>query len=134
MDISTLSFTDTINIICNFHNVYYGKNKTTSNDLRNRGYSEATIKALENTSQALTIESCGVRIKGDTSKLSYESFDYVMHLFDGYEKGVLPFEGSLADQPAQIMQIFVLINLLKLEHKKFMHEEQQKLNKKSGKR
>lgn len=134
MDISTLSFVDTVNIIANFHNIYYGKTKTTSSDLKARGYNEETIKVLSKNVQSLAIESCGVRIKGDVSKLSYEFFDHVMHLFDGYEKGILPFEGSLSDQPAQIMQIFTLVNLLKLEHKKFLHEEQKKLEKKSGRK
>ena len=41
--------------------------------------------------------------------------DYFVEAFSLYEKGVLPFEGNLGDQPSKIMEIFQIIDVRRTE-------------------
>lgn len=133
MDMSSLSFDDTVKLVCHFHNTVNKNNRSDVNDLVKRGYNEDMIKALSKVAPSLEIKSCGLSIKGNVSAIKYEYFDYVMGLYEGYENGILPFNGSLADQPNQIINIFTIISILKNEHQQKLLDEQKKKDKlKSG--
>ncbi len=41
--------------------------------------------------------------------------DYLVEAFSLYEKGVLPFEGNIGDQPNKIMEVFQLIEVRRAE-------------------
>lgn len=49
----------------------------------------------------------------------------VINLHSKYEQGIMPFEGSLFDQPAKIVSVFDLIHNLK-EESRIKHEETMK--------
>jgi hypothetical protein len=127
MDISTLSFEDTVRIICHFHNSITG-NKPTTNDLKSRGYTDEMIAAATNSPTKKNLESCGLRISGNYNDVVYNQFDYIMSLYNMKEVGILPFNGGAAEQPNQIMEIFSLLSLLHLEMKTKQLEEQRKLS------
>ncbi len=50
-----------------------------------------------------------------------------------FQKGLLPFAGSLTDQPSKIMEIFDVLNQLKYESEENMRKSAEKENKKRGK-
>lgn len=50
-------------------------------------------------------------------------FGFLMSLFDQYEKGFLPYKGSITEQPNKIMDVFNLISQLKLELENKMRKE-----------
>jgi len=43
---------------------------------------------------------------------------YYINLYSLYEKGIMPFNGLLKDQPAKIIEIFSIIEQKKLEYTK----------------
>ena len=51
-------------------------------------------------------------------------------MHEAYEKGILPFEGPLVDQPAKIVDIFNILNNFNLERQ----QEMQKKNEEAMKR
>lgn len=122
--ISNLSFNDSLRLICHYHN-YTSVKKTTKNDLVDRGYSEEQIKFLEGREDFINIETCGLRIKSRIDHVVYNQFDYVYDLYLGFKNGILPFPGSLSDQPSQVMQILSLLESLSIESNlKQMKKEQ----------
>ena len=60
--------------------------------------------------------------------VSRQFFEYI-EMFLAYEKGVLPFPGSLSEQPCKIIEIFGIIRQMRAEKL----EEKQKQDKKRGK-
>ena len=52
-----------------------------------------------------------------------KNIEYFTDAFSLYEKGILPFEGTLGDQPNKIMEIFELIHRRRAE---FMKREEAK--------
>lgn len=67
-----------------------------------------------------------------------DSAVYLMELFYNYERGVLPFHGSLMDQPAKIIDIFQLIDAMikskKAEIQKDMEKEASRKARSNGRR
>lgn len=65
-------------------------------------------------------KALNVIFKKPIENFNYDQFAYVYTLYIQYQKGVNPFQGPLADQPAQIMEIFNTLSALE-------HEEQQRI-------
>lgn len=64
------------------------------------------------------------------SCLCHENFQYplmdqILFLHDKYNKGILPYEGSLTDQPNKIIEIFQLIDQLHQEREQQQAKKQQ---------
>lgn len=55
---------------------------------------------------------------------------YVLTLHSRWEKGNLPFDGSVSEQPNKIVEIMTLIESLKFEQQEKAHKEQQDKSKK----
>jgi hypothetical protein len=64
-----------------------------------------------------------LRFKRHLSNFKYPLFGYVITLFQNYERGVMPFEGSVSEQPAQLMDIFSLLEALKAEQETKLKEK-----------
>lgn len=58
-----------------------------------------------------------------------DSFSYYMQLYNSYKLGMLPFEGSVSDQPAAIMEAFSVIDRLQNERQE---QETKKAQSKGG--
>ena len=72
---------------------------------------------------------------GFHSCLCHEGFQhpqmgYFLNIYQNYEKGNLPFEGALMDQPAQIMELIGLIDSLHTERDMAQQEKESKKNNK----
>ena len=62
------------------------------------------------------IESCGLRIKAELKDFEYPYFDFIVTIFNRYDtNGTLPYPGALVDQPAKIIEIFNILEVLKAE-------------------
>lgn len=96
----------------------------------------ANIEALKNRN------GCGFRIspapRQITSGLKFyscfcdhldDSFDYLLFLQGQFEKGIMPYPGSLIEQPNKIIEVFKLISRLKAEYES---KQQAKINKSNG--
>lgn len=128
MELSSLSYRDMVSIVAQYNTIYSGSKSVDDAVLLDRGYTADQIAAMRKQSpQTFTpVESCGLKFKSDFSKVKYEHFHYLMNLYQMYEKGCLPFPGSVSEQPAQIIEMFNIIQLLELERRNREAKEQHK--------
>lgn len=71
--------------------------------------------------------SLDVHFKKGIEDISIEYFNYVMTLYDTYRShGVMPYPGSLSDQPAKIIEIFNTLEQLTIEREQRQLDEQQR--------
>lgn len=80
--------------------------------------------------------SCNLHLKGNLDQWEEPYFDYLLTMYNQYNKhGHLPFEGSLTNQPAKIVEYFELFNQLDMERQdKIRKEEERKQAKQSRNR
>lgn len=57
------------------------------------------------------VKSCGVTFT-KLVDLPCPHFGTYLTLYNAYKRGTLPFEGSFADQPAQIIDVYTLLDQL----------------------
>lgn len=127
MDISSVSNFDYINIIGHYNKIT--EVKKTDPRLLTRGYTEEQIKAMQNHSRSAIHEviSMNLHFKCNLDQFDYPLFNYVLTLWEAYDThGVLPFEGSLVDQPAYILEVFQILTSLKIEREKKLYDEQRR--------
>lgn len=127
MQISALSTYDYITLIAHYNRLQ--KKDRVDPRLLTRGFTEDQLKQLQKTLGKSPDEliSLNLHFKTDLTKFNYPHFNYVFRLYDRYnDAGVLPFKGSHSDQPAQIMEIFSVLEQLQMETQKELHEENQR--------
>lgn len=78
--------------------------------------------------------SCNLHFKKGLQEYNHPYFSYFMTLHQNYKLGVLPFSGSLSEQPAYIMEIFDIMDQLDFEKDKKIQQEQQAEMKKQGRK
>ena len=118
--VSSLPFVEQVKFIGHFHDL--SNNKSVSADeLRAKGYSDQAIEVFKKKERDSFpgLESLGIKFSKPLNSFRSDILSLAFTLYDGYEKGILPFSGSLAEQPSQIMEIFGLIQALR-------HEQEQK--------
>lgn len=54
----------------------------------------------------------------------HPSFNHLMYLYENFNKGLLPYSGSLTDQPNHLLDIFKLFDRLKAELEQELREKQ----------
>lgn len=115
-EVSSLSLVESALMVGQYQHTLSGKGSSEST-LTERGYSEAAlvearIKAL---GSFRPVESAGFRFTQPLDRFRSDILGYSLFLFENYERGQLPFPGSVSEQPAQIMEIFALIQTLRAE-------------------
>jgi len=101
--------------------------------LLDRGYSPEQIAALSS-SNSKTLKSLNLILKPGFENLEFRNFNFYYNLFSQYEKGVLPYPGSLTDQPNKIIEVFNVFQSLNLEYEKRNRAEQEKKMKSKSRR
>lgn len=117
MEISSLSESDFVCLVAHYNFLLVNSQKD-SKKIDTRGYSEAALKTVKKRKQEKfqPVVSCGLRFTKPFDHLKFEPFGYVLTLLENYERGNLPFPGSVSEQPAQIMEIFSVIQAIRREH------------------
>lgn len=116
MDLSGLSTHEYITLIGHYNSLT--SRPQIDPAIYERGLPEAAIREMEKkleSSPKGEIKSLGFRFTGDLHRFKFPGFSYIMTLFQGYQKGILPYPGALADQPAKIFDIFDTIEQLRFE-------------------
>lgn len=127
---SSLTFVEYAKIVATYNNsVGQGLMDQT---LLDKGYTPAQIDALYAKNKQ-TLKSLNLILKPGFEKLEFQNFDFYYNLFSQYEKGILPYPGSLVDQPNKIIEVFGVLQSLNLEYEKRNREEQQREAKKKRK-
>lgn len=125
MSESGLSDYESATIIGHFNGLNESKQ-----DLKKRGYSKDLLKHIKKQNRTL-VESLNIKFSEDG--IIYPYFNYVITLYFAYKNsGILPFFGSMVDQPSKIIEIFNLLDALSDEAQKKAAKEQERLNKQNG--
>lgn len=124
-EISTLSDWDYVCIVGNYNNAGHVDEEQ---KLRDRGYSEQQVKYAMKGKGASSFKSLDVVFHID-NKLKYPYFGYIYTLYNQYKQGVLPFPGSMSEQPAKIIEIFDVLQQLELEQEEKTRKKLEKESK-----
>lgn len=111
--ISSVSDYEFVCLVAHF-NTLVGESNQTSNAEFDSRYTPAQITEMKR-SRAKTfnpITSCNLRFTRPFEYLKFQSFGYVLTLYDNYKRGCLPFPGTVSEQPAKIIEIFSIIQKL----------------------
>lgn len=128
MEISTVTDLEYIHIVGNYNNA---DKQDEEQALRDRGYSEDRIRFMLKGKKGSSFKSLDV-VFHDKNNLKYPYFSYVYTAYLNYERGILPYPGSLSEQPAKIMDIFSVLGALKFESEEKMRKKVEKENRKRG--
>jgi hypothetical protein len=126
-EISSLSTFEYISLIGHYNKLTL--DKKVDPRLLSRGYTKEALEQMKDKMGKLPSEiiSLDVHFKSGIDNYSIEYFGYVMTLFDAYQKnGILPYSGSLSEQPNKIIEIFQVIDQLKFELEQKTREQQQR--------
>lgn len=96
--------------------------------LLDRGFSEAQVNATLKGSEPKAVSGLGYTIT-NTKNLRHPRFFFLVSLWQKYKQGVLPYNGSLVDQPAKIIEIFDVLTELEWEQQereRKKHEKEQR--------
>lgn len=114
-------------LVGHYNKLQYGP--TIDPRILERGYKPEQIKAMKDQMKKSQkqVTSLNIVFKDPIENYTYSQFGYVYTLYKRFvDGGILPFPGSLADQPAQIMEIFNTLESVELEHKQRQQKEQEK--------
>lgn len=124
LDIAALSDYDRALIVAKYNSLY---KKETIDPKIFQNRTEAEIKYLRKTMGQIKNISCSLEFSKEYPEYpEYEHFNFVMmasHVFN--KSGILPFPGSLSEQPAQVMDILELLFELDAEREDDAHRAAQ---------
>lgn len=101
-----------VEIICHFNRV--ADRPRVDPRLKGKGYSTEAFAAMKEKVGQISMKSLNVSVK-DPDRFIYPYFDFVYELYVNYKRGILPYDGSLVDQPNKIIEIFNLLSNLENE-------------------
>jgi len=124
MDISSLSLHDIVTTKANFEYVYRLRCDYLIEEHIKKGYTrevaEKTVR-LENSCNKISETPIYVidNIDFYTCPCNFRNrkFNFLLTALAAYENGVLPYPGSLSEQPAKAMEALILLSNLKEEYK-----------------
>jgi hypothetical protein len=114
--ISSVSTSDFVDIVATYISQTSGKTEFDPT-LNSRGYSpEALAEAKKLKEKKFSsVSALGLKFTKPLSNFKCENIGYLWTLFENYERGQLPYPGSISEQPAQIIEIFGVFQALKNE-------------------
>lgn len=117
MEISNLDVDDFVHLVATYNELAERTQNDVTSEVEARGYSPEQLQVARKmiSEKFDPITSCGLRFTKPFKHLKFEPIGYVLTLFENYERGCLPFPGSVSEQPAQIMEIFTVLKQLKHE-------------------
>lgn len=118
--ISTFSSIHEENFNCN--NCKKRMGQIARDDLK--GCSKILKSDVANWRNQITFQTCPVNFYS-------QAFAVYIDLFRHFENGILPFKGGLLEQPNKIMEVFNLIESLKIERSNERQKKQEKMAKKA---
>jgi hypothetical protein len=115
--ISSLTTDEFINFVGHYHALAGSQTSVDDGTLIAKGYSPEAIAELRKqvTKRSAGLKSLGLHFIASLTNFKSDIMNYSLMLFQNYERGVLPFPGSFSEQPAQIIEIFGVLQALKWE-------------------
>ena len=106
-------------------NNYKGNNKEYLMKLKENIALRKVQKSCGYVSKKLIDEHGNIKYYTCLCKIKHPYFSHLMGLVDAYDNGLLPFEGGVMDQPAQIIELIQTAKNIKIE---LMAEKQKEQN------
>lgn len=128
--ISALSEGEYIQLVANYNNAGEANIEDT---LRSRGYSDSQIKYMIKDEIPEATKSLNV-VFTDRNNIKHPNFSFLTNLYFNYKSGILPYKGSLVEQPNKIMEIFSVFDALQYEKQEKHQKQIEKEQRKNGKR
>jgi hypothetical protein len=98
--------------------------------LLDRGYSKEQIAVMRATMKNGGLDETkwhNLKFTKELTEYQHPHFAYLMQMHDLYrEQGVLPFNGSHSDQPAQILEYFDILSQLHMDREAKMRANQER--------
>lgn len=109
---------DYIPLTANYYNIISGTKEEDISLLKARGFSEEQIRSALNQKLNTTniTEINNIRFLVPTTRFKYSLIGYLLILLENYERGILPYPGSVSEQPAQVMEMITLLSSIKSEY------------------
>jgi hypothetical protein len=123
-ELSALSLAEYINIVGHYNKITL--KKEIDPRLLQRGFTQEQLKAVRDSMEKLPSEiiSLNLHFKTNLEKFRSEEFNYLVTLYDAYHRhGVLPYSGSLSEQPNKIIEIFNVLDSLRQERENKLLDE-----------
>lgn len=116
LEISSLTTVEYVCLVAHYNHVLSGSKSEIDPEIARRGYTPAQLAALSKAKRSNTdLASCGLRFKRHLSNFNFPLMPFLSIAFHNYERGVLPFPGSLSDQPAKIIEMFNVVGAIRSE-------------------
>lgn len=129
-EISSLTDSEYAAFVINYHNS--GK-QDESKALKDRGYTKEQIAHVLGKKKINRLRSLDLEFDDDNLvKYPWLSFSIITH--QGFQQGILPYPGSLSEQPAKIIEIFSLLDQLKYEAEEQTRKRVEREQKQRGRR
>jgi hypothetical protein len=132
MDMSSLSNKEYVNLVGHYRWLFSERGEATSqSDLKSRGYTDQQIEAVNRSKRkaSKSFKVGNILFRKPLVEFKCDNLSYLLLLFENYEKGLLPFNGPVSDQPAKVIDIF---NILYQVRQEYQDEQKNKLEKKNG--
>lgn len=134
MGLSSLTNVEYINLVGHYNKLLHGETQV---NYKARGYTEEQIKAIEEANlrqeTAQEIQSLNIVFKRNINEFNFPSFDDYYFMFDKFDNhGLLPFPGTLLEQPSKIIELFQILKNIKMEEEQRQFEEQKRKVNKNG--
>lgn len=115
-ELSSLSTIEFIKIVATYAHARSGKDSIDPS-LAARGFTPEQIEQTKKLTEKKfnPVQIMGLRFTRPLDNFKSDLMGYAWTLFENYERGVLPFPGSVSEQPAQIMEIFGVFSALRFE-------------------
>ena len=126
MRASSLSVVDYVNLVGHYNKLQEGPtiDPRLLDRFKNQPERIEQLKSQVKSKGTRQLKSLNVVFKAPIEEFTYPQFGYVYTLYKKYsDTGVLPFKGPLADQPAQIVEIFNTLDGIETEFKEKARKE-----------
>ena len=123
MSISQISVAEMIFIKGHFTDLNYVRCENSVDKMVQAGYDyDIALKTIQEKNKCKTVSKDAVQQIDNlkfytcTCNYRYPLMSWLIQCVDGWEKGILPYNGSLSDQPAKIMDAIYLLQRLKIDY------------------
>lgn len=94
--------------------------------LKRRGYSELQLRNIEKNKKSEPSKINNLLFTRSMTDFKYDQIGFLLTLFENYELGNLPDNGSISDQPGQVMEMLSVLKSLQIDHRNKIQNEQLK--------
>jgi hypothetical protein len=128
MSISSLNYEDWVKISAHYWSLL-SNDKDDESELKRRGFKPEYIEKILSKKPKKLATIGSLSFTRSVTGFKYELMNYILTILENYEKGNLPFPGTISEQPAQIIEI---ISVLQSTRSQFISEMQKEETRKQN--